>query len=103
MYGIKYFFLNKNNQIIHGSKKFFRDNKLLKTLPKNTIFQNLKVYVLPWRHLGPPPLRMNDKRGQLKYVFVRIASALKAEDIAVMANVLWYLWKARNEEVIQAN
>jgi hypothetical protein len=40
MHGIKYIFLNKNNQTI-------QENKLSKTLPKNTIFQNpvpLKIF-----------------------------------------------------------
>jgi hypothetical protein len=44
MHDIKYFFLNKNNQTIQGGgKKIFRGDKLLKILPKNTIFQNLGV------------------------------------------------------------
>jgi hypothetical protein len=41
MHGIKYFFLNKNNQTIQrGQKKFSGGGQLPKTLPKNTIFQN---------------------------------------------------------------
>jgi hypothetical protein len=41
MHGIKFFFLNKNNQTIQGGqKKFSGGGKLPKTLLKNTIFQN---------------------------------------------------------------
>jgi hypothetical protein len=36
MHGIKYFFLNKNNQTIQGGQKKFPGGQL----PKNTIFQN---------------------------------------------------------------
>jgi hypothetical protein len=41
MYDIKYFFSIKLNRQFGGQKNFQR-NKLPKTLPKNTIFQNPK-------------------------------------------------------------
>jgi hypothetical protein len=47
MHGIKYFFLNKNNQTIQGGK-------LPKTLPKITIFQNPGGARTPLITLGPP-------------------------------------------------
>jgi hypothetical protein len=41
MHDIKYFFLNKINQTFQGDKKNLEGDKLPKTLPKNTVFQNL--------------------------------------------------------------
>jgi hypothetical protein len=52
MHGIKYFFLNKNNQTIQGGQKNFQGGKL----PKNTIFQNPGGHVPPWITLDPPLL-----------------------------------------------
>jgi hypothetical protein len=40
MHDIKYFFLNKNNQAIHGEFFFSGKDRLPKALTKNTIFQN---------------------------------------------------------------
>jgi hypothetical protein len=54
MHGIKYFFLNKNNQTIQGGKKNFQGEHVPKTLPKNTIFQNPEGVRAPWILLGPP-------------------------------------------------
>jgi hypothetical protein len=50
MHDIKYFFLNKNNQIIQGrrdKKKFRRRKKLSKVLFKITIFQNSERVTAP--------------------------------------------------------
>jgi hypothetical protein len=53
MHGIKYFFLNKNNQTIQGGgKKKFQGGKLPKTLPKSTIFQNPGGHVPPLDNPG---------------------------------------------------
>jgi hypothetical protein len=41
MHDIKYFILNKNNQIIQGAQKFSEKNKL----PKNIIFQNTEASI----------------------------------------------------------
>jgi hypothetical protein len=56
MHGIKYFFLNKNNQTIQGGqKKFPGGDKVPKTLPKSTIFQNPGgARAPPWIKVGPP-------------------------------------------------
>jgi hypothetical protein len=50
MYGIKYFFSIKITRQSREAKKISRENKLLKTLSKNTIFQ------CPMNTLGPPPV-----------------------------------------------
>jgi hypothetical protein len=62
MHGIKYFFLNKNNQTIQGGKKNFQGGHVPKTLPKSTIFQN------PGGPLGVAGSAPADKCGLIKII-----------------------------------
>jgi hypothetical protein len=58
MHDIKYFILNQNHQTIRkGANNFFsRGDRLLKVLPKNTIFQNPKEGSYPLDPSGSAPL-----------------------------------------------
>jgi hypothetical protein len=56
MHGIKYFFLNKNNQTIRrgGQKKISRGTNYRKHYRKTLFFKIQGGHVPPWITLGPP-------------------------------------------------